>query len=217
MKSKFLKIALAAALLAPLASQAQAEGSSASSLSNLRVRARVAYAHWENKGEFNTDVGSDGVAAKDKVVPEVDASYFFTKNFATEFVITYPQSIHIYKGGTGGDELGAISALPISLVAQYHFYDTGAFRPYVGAGFNLTQFTERKLKITNPDDTKVDTSSLGFVGQVGLDYMFNSNWGLNVDLKYTTMRTHLKEQLAGDLGTLYLNPWMPAIGLTYQF
>jgi outer membrane protein len=64
----------------------------------------------------------------------------------------------------------------------------------------------------------VDSSSFGAVGQVGMDYMFDKNWGLNVDLKYATMATNVTNTATGaNVGKLTLNPWMPAVGVTYKF
>ena len=51
--------------------------------------------------------------------------------------------------------------------------------------------------------------------------MFDKNWGMNVDLKYVTMSTNVTGQNAlgayGNIGKLTLNPWVPAVGVTYKF
>ena len=51
--------------------------------------------------------------------------------------------------------------------------------------------------------------------------MFDKNWGLNVDVKYATMSTVTNSNggAGANLGTgkLTLNPWMPAVGVTYKF
>ena len=63
-----------------------------------------------------------------------------------------------------------------------------------------------------------EPSSVGFVGQIGMDYMLGKNWGLNVDVKYATMATNVQAVNGGaNLGKLTLNPWMPAVGVTYKF
>ena len=207
MRIKTLVAAMAAvASLAPIAAQAQS-----SSENPWMIRVRAVDLLWAN-GQTGA-VQTLDVKAKDQIIPEFDVSYFFTKNIAAELVLTYPQSIQI---DAGGNKLGTIKALPPSLVLQYHFTDFGAFKPYVGAGVNYTLFSSRN-NLAN-GTYSVDSSSVGAVGQIGMDYMFDKNWGLNVDVKYAAMSTNVNTvQGNTNLGKLTLNPWMPAVGVTYKF
>jgi outer membrane protein len=208
MRIKSLVAAMAAvASLAPIAAQAQAQENP------WMVRVRAVDLLWNN--------GQTGIAqaanikAKDQWIPEIDVSYFFTKNIAAELVLTWPQQVNITANGT---DAGKVSALPPSLLAQYHFTDLGAFKPYIGAGINYTIFGNRQNFYGPGAGLQVEPSSVGFVGQVGMDYMLDKNWGLNVDLKYATMATNVQAVAGGaNLGKLTLNPWMPAVGVTYKF
>ena len=209
MRIKTLVAAMAAvASLAPIAAQAQAAENP------WMVRVRAVDLLWAN-GQSGSVVQGANVKAADKVIPELDISYFFTKNIAAELVLTYPQTIDINYTASQ-TKLGSVKALPPSLLLQYHFTDFGAFKPYVGAGVNYTIFTSRN-NLGN-GAYSVDNSSFGAVGQVGMDYMFDKNWGLNVDLKYATMSTNVTATATGaNGGKLTLNPWMPAVGVTYKF
>ena len=165
--------------------------------------------------------GQSGVAstlnvkAQNVVIPEFDVSYFFTKNISAELVLTYPQQVQI---NAGSNQIGKITALPPSLLAQYHFTDLGAFVPYVGAGINYTIFGNIQNFPALGNGVKVNQSSVGFAGQVGFDYFLDKNWGLNVDLKYITMATDIKSVASGNsIGKLTLNPWTPAVGVSYKF
>lgn len=208
MRIKSLVAAMAAiASLAPIAAQAQADENP------WMVRVRAVDLLWQN--------GQSGIAqaanikAKNQWIPELDVSYFFTKNIAAELVLTWPQQVNITANGT---DAGKISALPPSLLAQYHFTDLGAFKPYVGAGINYTIFGNRQNFYGPGAGLQVEPSSVGFVGQVGMDYMLDKNWGLNLDVKYATMATNVQAVSGGaNLGKLTLNPWMPAVGVTYKF
>jgi len=169
----------------------------------------------------NGQSGGDGTVqalslnAQNQVIPEFDVTYFFTKNISAELVLTYPQNVSI--GSTLGN-IGTITALPPSLIAQYHFTDYGNFIPYVGVGINYTIFGNRSNFPGLSNTVQVNQSSVGAVGQIGFDYMFNKNWGLNIDLKYITMATDVTNIATGvNNGTLTLNPWAPAIGITYKF
>jgi len=163
-------------------------------------------------------VQAANVKAKNQVIPEFDVSYFFTKNIAAELVLTWPQQVNITYGA-GSANAGKISALPPSLLLQYHFTELGAFKPYVGAGVNYTIFGNRQNFPALGNQVQVDQSSFGFAGQVGMDYMIDKNWGLNVDVKYITMSTNVTGSgaLAGQSGKLTLNPWTPGVGVTYKF
>jgi outer membrane protein len=198
----------AVATLAPIASQAQSAEENP-----WMVRVRAVDLLFQN-GQSGYIVQGADVKAANKVIPELDVSYFFTKNIAAELVLTYPQTIDI-NYTSSQTKLGSIKALPPSLLLQYHFTDFGAFKPYVGAGVNYTIFTSRN-NLGN-GAFSVDNSSFGVVGQVGMDYMFDKNWGLNVDLKYATMSTNVTTAAGANGGKLTLNPWMPAVGVTYKF
>jgi outer membrane protein len=221
MRLKSLVAAMAAvASLAPIAAQAQS-----SNENPWMVRVRATDLIWQN-GQSNgsttaAGVQQNNVRAKNQWIPEFDISYFFTKNIAAELVLTYPQRVNIYSNLTAGPT-GTITALPPSLLLQYHFTDLGAFKPYVGAGINYTIFSNRSnfsVGGTNNYLT-VDQNSVGFVGQIGADYMLDKNWGMNVDLKYATMSTNVTGQNAlpgQNIGKLTLNPLMPSVGVTYKF
>jgi outer membrane protein len=207
----FLAATAALALLSPIAGQAQS-----SSENPWMVRVRAVDVLYQN-GQSGA-VQDLNVKAKNQWIPEFDISYFFTKNIAAELVLTWPQQVNI-TAGQGNTNIGKVTALPPSLLAQYHFTDLGAFKPYIGAGINYTIFGNRQNFPALGNQVQVDQSSVGFVGQVGMDYMFDKNWGLNLDLKYATMSTNVtgSGDLAGASGKLTLNPWMPAVGITYKF
>jgi outer membrane protein len=208
MRIKSLVAAMAAvASLAPIAAQAQAQENP------WMVRVRAVDVLYQNG---QTGVASDlNLKAKNQWIPEFDVSYFFTKNVAAELVLTWPQQVNI---NANSGNVGKISALPPSLLAQYHFTDLGALKPYVGAGINYTIFGNRQNFPALSNTVQVEPSSIGFVGQIGADYMFDKNWGANIDLKYATMATNVQAVAGGaNLGKLTLNPWMPAVGVTYKF
>jgi outer membrane protein len=211
MRIKSLVVAMAAvASLAPVASQAQSSGDNP-----WMVRIRAVDLLWQN-GQTDT-VSALNVKAENQIIPELDISYFFTKNIAAELVLTYPQQVNI-TAGAGNTNVGKITALPPSLLIQYHFTDLGALKPYVGAGVNYTIFGNRQNFPALGNSVTVNQSSIGPVAQIGADYMFDKNWGLNVDLKYAAISTNVNTVTGGtNLGKLTLNPWMPAVGVTYKF
>lgn len=178
------------------------------------VRARAVHLNWDNgnKDNLETNVGAK-VRADERWIPEVDVSYFFTKNLAAELVLTYPQEVDIKAGPT---KLGHVDALPPSLLLQYHFADLGAFKPYVGAGLNYTLFTKKSFNVAGLGKVSVDQSSWGVAGQVGFDYFLTKNVSLNVDVKYIRMDTDVKLD-GSKIGKLELSPITAGVGVGYRF
>jgi outer membrane protein len=81
-------------------------------------------------------VPGSGVKTSDQIIPELDISYFFTRNIAAELILGV--SRHEVTGtgvpATAGLDVGRAWLLPPTLTLQYHFTDFGAFKPYIGAG-----------------------------------------------------------------------------------
>jgi outer membrane protein len=176
------------------------------------VRFRAVNLNWDNSpsDSLRNSLSGARLEAVNQFIPEVDISYFFNKNFAAELVLTYPQKVDI---DLAGGNIGSAKALPPSLLLQYHFTDFGSFKPYVGVGVNYTLFTDRKVL---GGAAKVESSSVGYAAQLGADYMFDKNWGLNIDLKYADIKTDVK--LGGNkIGSLDLSPTMFGIGVTYKY
>jgi outer membrane protein len=178
------------------------------------VRVRATNLNWEN-GQSTATINASGlnVNAKDKTIPELDVTYFFTKNIAAELVLTYPQRVDVRSHSTS---LGTVTALPPTLLAQYHFTQFGPLKPYVGAGVNYTRFGSRNLG--DADQYSVEKSSIGYAAQIGADYMLTKNWGINLDVKYLQIETDVNVNSTGaSAGVLKLSPIATSVGVTYKF
>lgn len=171
------------------------------------IRARAVELNWANTQ--NNGLASTNVSAKNLAIPEFDVSYFFTKNIATELVLTYPQKVDITAAGNPGN----LKVLPPSLIVQYHFTDLGPVRPYIGLGMNYTSFSS--VNVPGVAAT-LNKNSTGGVAQLGLDYMLDKNWGVNFDLKYMQIKTDVFVA-SSNKGQLGLNPVAAAVGVTYRF
>ncbi|MDQ7988342.1 MAG: OmpW family outer membrane protein [Candidatus Dactylopiibacterium sp.] len=203
-KKQLAFISAAIALLSSGIAQAQ-EGS-------FMVRTRAVYASFENDQRGGLPLGgTTSVEASGRWIPELDLSYFFTPNIATELVLTYPQRVDIQVGGV---KEGSIKALPPSLMVQYHATELGAFRPYVGIGVNYTRFTRTHNILGG--GASIEKSSFGPVLQLGLDYALTKQLSLNFDVKHIRMETDVK---VGDskVGTVGLNPTTWGVGIGYRF
>lgn len=169
------------------------------------VRARVV-----NLDSANKDTTGLGLSVNDKAIPEVDVSYFFTRNIAAELILTVPQK-HDVRASTLGGKIGTLKHLPPSLLLQYHF-DAPGFKPYVGAGLNYTRFSSVHL----PAGVGIDKNSWGAALQAGVDIPLSRNLYLNVDVKKVYIQTDV---FAGGAkaGTFKVDPVLFGIGLGYRF
>ena len=202
MKKTLLAVAALCALTSGAAMAQQQDG-------KWQVRVRAVNLDFSNGGP----AGAAGINVKDKTIPELDISYYFTPNFAAELVLSYPQKLDVRAGSI---KQGTLKALPPTLLAQYHFTNFGAFKPYVGAGINYTRFSSVKIAEGAID---VKRSSWGGALQVGFDYALDKNWSINFDVKKVYMDTKLKTSAVPDLdgAKLKLNPTFIGVGVGYRF
>ncbi|MFY7941104.1 MAG: OmpW/AlkL family protein [Burkholderiaceae bacterium] len=197
-----LVIALMGSVLVPLSAQAQ------NSPWLVRVRA-------VNLDSSNKDSTGLGLSINDKVIPEVDISYFFSPNLAAELVLTYPQKQDIRSNGTN---IGSFKHLPPTLTAQYHFTGMGAFKPYVGAGVNYTLISSVKFApaVQSALQPSLEKNSFGFAVQAGFDYEIAKNTYLNLDIKKVQIRTDVKS--AGTkVGEFKIDPVLLGVGVGWRF
>jgi len=156
------------------------------------------------------------------VVPELDVTYFFNKNFAAELVLgATPHWVKLAQPASlSGFNLGNTVLLPPTLTFQYHFTDLGPIKPYIGVGVNYTWF----LGTTGQGlDALSIRSNVAPAFQVGADYFINEHWGINVDVKKLLLRTSYTGNATTALGVPYIHgsaridPWLIGAGVSYRF
>jgi outer membrane protein len=163
----------------------------------------------------NEDSSGLNLAINNKIIPEVDISYFFTPNIAAELVLTYPQKQTIYSGGA---EIGSLKHLPPTLTLQYHFDKMREFKPYLGIGVNYTRFSSVHFSpaVQAALQPSVSKNSFGLALQAGVDFEFRKNWYLNLDVKKVQIRTDIKS--AGTkVGEFKVDPWLLGVGVGMRF
>lgn len=175
-----------------------------------------------NSGSVDTVAGSD-LTTTDTVVPELDITYFFTRNIAAELILGTTKHSITGTGSIDGLPVGSAWLLPPTLTFQYHFTDFGAFQPYVGAGVNYTVFYNQSAGNATVGGLTVSDSHLhnswGGALQVGFDYMVDQHWGFNFDVKKLYLRPDWDGTINGApfTGKVNLDPWLIGGGVTYKF
>jgi outer membrane protein len=167
---------------------------------------------------------NSGLSIDDKVVPELDITYFFTRNIAAELILGVTKHSITGTGTLSGLDVGSAWLLPPTLTLQYHFTDFGPFKPYIGAGVNYTVFFSQSAGNTPLGGLAVTqlnvTNSFGAAVQFGFDYMLDRHWGLNVDVKKLFLRPDYSATVNNAIpvsGRANIDPWLVGAGVTYKF
>lgn len=167
---------------------------------------------------------NSGLSIGNSIVPELDISYFITRNVAAELILGVTPHNITGTGALANTNIGSAWLLPPTLLAQYHFTDFGPFKPYIGIGLNYTIFFSQSPGYTPTNGLGVTNLSInntvGGAVQVGFDYMIDKHWGVNFDVKKYILRPTYNATVNNTIqvnGTAVIDPWIIGAGVTYRF
>lgn len=210
-----LKIFAAAALLAVMATPAQAHEAG-----QWVLRAGVGSVSPKSN---NLDLSEAG----ETITVEVDSAtsltltgtYMFTENWALDILAAWPFSHDIMLAVDGQEtKVAETDQLPPTFSLQYHFMPQAKFQPYAGLGLNYTTFFNTKT-VDELSSQGVDlelSSSFGVAGQLGADIALNDSWLLNVDVRYVDIATDATFD-GEDVGTIDIDPWVYSVNVGFRF
>lgn len=208
-----LALVLATAALASTAAHA-AEGS-------WMVQARAVNLDMANESAAipALAVPNDAIQVSNKTIPEVDVSYFVTKNLAAELILTYPQKhdVNVTGSALGPFKAGTFKHLPPTLTLQYHFMPDAQFRPYVGAGINYTKISGVSLAVPGVTGLRLDSDSVGGALQLGCDVKVAENVYVNFDIKKIYIRSDVRSTAGAKLSEVKLDPLAVGVGIGWRF
>ncbi len=158
-------------------------------------------------------VPANAITIDNKVLPDLDISYFLRPNISAELVLTYPQKQSVFLSGT---KIGTFEHLPPSLLLQYHFSPGALVNPYIGAGINYTLIYGTSINVPGVGPLGLSHSSVGSALQFGADVKLIRSYYLNVDVKDIGLSSDVTSGGA-KVSRVGINPWLFGIGLGHRF
>ncbi|MBP9129360.1 MAG: outer membrane beta-barrel protein, partial [Steroidobacteraceae bacterium] len=145
MSSRYLiPLAVAAALAAPVAANAQDEGTYDPGKWLVRVGMSQI-----NPDKENLEIPGAFLVVDSDISPTATVEYMITPNIGTELLVAWPFTHGIdLKGFAPGTDsrVGHADVMPPTLSLNWHFNPNGMFRPYIGAGVNFTMFSGEETR-----------------------------------------------------------------------
>lgn len=197
-------------LLASFATFAQAKTESKNDSQKWKIRLRVIDAI-PTGTSYTVAAGTD-VKISSSIVPELDFTYFFSKNFAAELILATTRHTVNLQTASAKTELGKVWLLPPTLNLQYHIPLKGV-TPYFGAGINYTIFYGAK----DAGASLSYKNAVGFSTQAGMDLSISDKWFLNLDIKKLFLKTDVTVAPSTKLTGVKIDPWIIGIGIGTRF
>ncbi len=237
MKKSLLVLALAAAF-APVLAQAEAgdwvvrlraTNVAPDVSSNLASQTTASYNAATTDLLYNST--SANLTVDNNTIPELDISYYITKNIAAELILALGTRHEVAISGMGAGaaisdaNLGSVNLLPPTLTAQWHFMPDQTFDPYVGAGVAYVLGMDRSLTaqsaLAGSQPIRIDRNNFGGVFQAGFDVNLQDKWLVNFDVKKLWVSTDVELNLLNTgwkkIDSLDLNPLVVSIGFGKKF
>jgi len=230
MKKTLLALAVAAALVPSLA---MAEAG------DIVVRLRATHIAPDESSKLGSTSAGAGLAGglggaigpnsalevDSNTIPEIDFSYYITKNIAAELILAVGtrhdvKAVNTVVSPTAAVGLGSVNLLPPTLTAQWHFNPDQTFDPYVGAGVSYVRAMDRSLNLLGAYPIQIDRNSFGPAIQAGFDYNLENKWLLNFDVKKIWFGTDVKLNDGTGfkkIDSLDVDPWVVSVGFGRKF
>jgi outer membrane protein len=167
-------------------------------------------------------------------IPEIDFSYYITKNIAAELILAVGTRHDVSVSGSraagllGKSGLGSVNLLPPTLTAQWHFMPDQMFDPYAGAGVTYVRAMDDSLTAHLKSGTnlpiRIDQNMWGPAVQAGFDVNLQDRWLVNFDVKKVWFNTDVKLNAAAagipgyrKIDSLDIDPWVISVGFGKKF
>jgi len=161
--------------------------------------------------------GFGGDTVKGGGVPTLSLNYMINDNWTVELWGAADKINH--KAPANGSPSGTYAEMPIALSGQYHFGQADdAFRPFVGAGYYQSNFSNEKLAVVGAPAGHVGIKTAqGAIATVGVDMNINAHWFVRADARYMYSKPNLT--IAGEevAGKVRADAWTVGFGIGARF
>ncbi len=223
-------------LIAILVSGLMAPALSFAEKGDVVVRLRASHIAPDESSKLNSMGGSivDGLdgsklQVESNTIPEIDFSYYITKNIAAELILATGTRHDVNVVGENAQKLGTVNLLPPTLTAQWHFNPDQTFDPYAGAGLSYVRSMDNGLalssdvtgtggtQLTSGSGIHIDRNIFGPALQFGFDYNLKDKWLLNFDVKKIWLSADVYLNPTTKIDSLDIDPWVISFGVGKKF
>lgn len=168
----------------------------------------IGVASVDPSSDNGTLAGSNvSVASDESLIFTVE--YFVRDNLGIELLAATPFEHDITIDGVGE---ASTKHLPPTLSLNYHFTNDSAWKPYVGAGINYTNFFDEETALGSLD---LD-DSFGFAVQAGVDYQISDTGSIRLNIRWFDIDTDAKLDGA-PIGTAEIDPLLFGLSYVHKF
>jgi outer membrane protein len=154
------------------------------------------------------------LATDNQWTPSVSIGYNFYEHLSAILAVGLPPTMDASGGGSAAalGKLSQVSYGPSALTVQYHPWDDGFFRPYVGFGVSYLHFFHSSVAGVMLDTHL--TNDVAPIVQAGSDFMVTDRFGFFVDVKKAWLETTATGTLFGApvVGVAPIHPLVATVG-----
>jgi outer membrane protein OmpA-like peptidoglycan-associated protein/outer membrane protein W len=160
-----------------------------------------------------TSVPTDDTRTDHTWSAELDLEYYFNSYWSTELALNLPrvQELNFRNSTYASGNVGDFRMAPNFLTFKYNFLPDSAFRPYIGAGINVTSFYD-----VNAGPFSLTRTTTGPAAQAGFDVHLSEHWLLNADVKWARVTPAVAFDGA-HVGRMDVDPVLVGVGIGYRF